>query len=101
MQFPRTILARCTPLLFTVLLLLIVMPATGQDKTLPTLQTVAPGLGIFKDTVNVGVLQKNGKTLLIDCGDGQILSAAKALKLGPVEWVLATHHHRDQVSGAG
>lgn len=102
MEFPRAILVRSTLLVLTPLLFIFLfLPATGQEKPVPTLESVAPGLSVFRDTVNVGVLQKNGKTLLIDCGDGQILRSTKALKLGPIEWVLATHHHRDQVSGAG
>ncbi len=64
-------------------------------------ETLTSDLGIFRDVVNVGVLQRNGKTLLIDCGEGRILGRVRALKLGPIEWVLATHHHRDQVSGLG
>ena len=54
--------------------------------------SVAPGLRIHRDVVNVGVLERNGKRLLIDCGEGDVG--------GPVDWLLCTHHHRDQWSGA-
>ncbi len=50
------------------------------------------GLRVFPDVINVGVLERNGKRLLIDCGEGNIG--------GPVDWILCTHHHRDQWSGA-
>jgi glyoxylase-like metal-dependent hydrolase (beta-lactamase superfamily II) len=50
------------------------------------------GLRVFTDVVNVGVWERNGKLLLVDCGDGGIA--------GPADWVLVTHHHRDQWSGA-
>lgn len=54
--------------------------------------SLAPGLRIHRDVVNVGVLERNGKRLLIDCGEGEVD--------GPVDWLLCTHHHRDQWSGA-
>jgi glyoxylase-like metal-dependent hydrolase (beta-lactamase superfamily II) len=50
------------------------------------------GVRVFPDVVNVGVLERNGKKLLIDCGEGGVG--------GPVDWILITHHHRDQWSGA-
>lgn len=50
------------------------------------------GLRVFLDAVNVGVIERNGKRLLIDSGEGAIG--------GPVDWILFTHHHRDQWSGA-
>ncbi len=50
------------------------------------------GMRVFADVVNVGVLERNGKRLLIDCGEGEIG--------GPADWVLVTHHHRDQWTGA-
>jgi len=50
------------------------------------------GLRIFPDVVNVGVIERAGKRLLIDCGEGRFPDA--------VDWILVTHHHRDQWSGA-
>jgi glyoxylase-like metal-dependent hydrolase (beta-lactamase superfamily II) len=58
-------------------------------------------LGIHRDgVVNVGVIQHNGKTLLIDCGRGSILEAAKKSQIGSVDWVLFTDHHRDKSAGS-
>jgi glyoxylase-like metal-dependent hydrolase (beta-lactamase superfamily II) len=58
-------------------------------------------LGICRDgVVNVGVIRRNGKVLLIDCGQGSILETAKKLQLGAIDWVLFTDHHRDKCSGA-
>jgi len=54
--------------------------------------SLAPGLRVHRDVVNVGVLERNGKRLLIDCGEGGVG--------GPVDWLLCTHHHRDQWTGA-
>jgi len=56
--------------------------------------------GIYHDVVNIGVIQANGKTLLIGSGDSSILEASKNLGIKPVEWVLYTDHHRDQCASA-
>jgi glyoxylase-like metal-dependent hydrolase (beta-lactamase superfamily II) len=54
------------------------------------------GLHAFPDVVNVGVLERHGHRLLIDCGEGSVAGQSGA----PIDWVLFTHHHRDQWSGA-
>ena len=64
------------------------------------LEPITEHVSIYKDAVNVGVIRKNGKTLLIDSGDASILRDAKELRLGSVDRVLYTHYHRDQCSGA-
>jgi glyoxylase-like metal-dependent hydrolase (beta-lactamase superfamily II) len=68
------------------------MPAWSRREFLATL-ALAPlpaGLRILPEVINVGLLERNGKRLLIDCGEAP----------GPADWVLVTHHHRDQWSGA-
>jgi len=58
-------------------------------------EQVLPGLRVVRGSVNTVVFERNGKTLLVDSGE---LSAAPG---GAVpEWVLFTHHHRDQASAA-
>jgi glyoxylase-like metal-dependent hydrolase (beta-lactamase superfamily II) len=62
---------------------------------------ITPHLGIYREgVVNVGVIERNGKALLIDCGQGSILETAKKSQLGAIDWVLFTDHHRDKCSGA-
>ncbi|MBC8235440.1 MBL fold metallo-hydrolase [bacterium] len=66
-----------------------------------------PGLGIYRDVINVGVLQRGGRVLLIGCGEGQVFEhshlekGARGLFVHPenVDWILLTHHHRDEASG--
>lgn len=55
---------------------------------------------IYHDIVNVALIQKNGRALLIDSGEGSILKAVKRAGMSSIDWVLYTHHHRDQCSGA-
>jgi glyoxylase-like metal-dependent hydrolase (beta-lactamase superfamily II) len=64
-------------------------------------ERITPHFGIYHDgVVNVGVIQRNGKALLVDCGRGSILEAAKGIGLGSIDWALFTDHHRDTCSGA-
>jgi glyoxylase-like metal-dependent hydrolase (beta-lactamase superfamily II) len=51
---------------------------------------------MIKDSVNTAVFERNGRTLLIDPGE-----LTEAPGGGPVDWVLVTHHHRDQASNVG
>ncbi len=65
-----------------------------------TFKALTSRVGFYRDVVNVGVLRSSGKCLLIDSGEASILDAAHKLGLGTIDWVLYTHYHRDQCSGA-
>ena len=58
-----------------------------------TTELVVPGLRLLKGSVNSALFERNGKKLLIDSGEIE-----KAPGGGVVDWVLFTHHHRDQCS---
>lgn len=60
---------------------------------------IADNIWIFQDCINVGVIVKEGNALIIDCGDGAVLNSLGELGISSIEWVLFTHHHRDQASG--
>jgi glyoxylase-like metal-dependent hydrolase (beta-lactamase superfamily II) len=96
-----------------VLAAVVAEPFQPQTQNLPFADLAQPGeeeprfrhitrhLGIYRDgVVNVGVVRRNGKVLLVDCGEGSIVEAAKSLQLGAIDWVLCTDHHRDKCSGA-
>jgi glyoxylase-like metal-dependent hydrolase (beta-lactamase superfamily II) len=55
----------------------------------------------FEDTCNVYVLTSGERAILIDLGSGAVLDELAALGVRQVDWVLFTHHHRDQCSGHG
>ncbi len=59
-----------------------------------------PNLYQWTDTCNVWVLKEGDAALLIDLGDGSVLDALPKLGVKHVEWVLFTHHHREQCQGA-
>ena len=67
---------------------------------MPSFREVAPGVFQWTDTCNVYVLRDGDTALLIDLGDGSVLDHLGELGVKRVEWVLFTHHHREQCQGA-
>ncbi len=59
-----------------------------------------PNLFVWQDTCNVYVLREGEDALLIDLGDGSVLDHLQEIGVKRVEWVLFTHHHREQCQGA-
>lgn len=62
-------------------------------------QQLLPDLFLWSDTCNVYVLRDGDAALLIDLGDGSVLDHLKEIGVSRVEWVLFTHHHREQCQG--
>ena len=60
-----------------------------------------PNLFVWTDTCNVYVLRDGDKALLIDLGDGSVLDHLAEIGVKQVEWILFTHHHREQCQGIG
>jgi glyoxylase-like metal-dependent hydrolase (beta-lactamase superfamily II) len=61
---------------------------------------VRPGIFRWTDTCNVYVVRDGTSALLIDLGDGSVLDALPAIGVQELDWVLFTHHHREQCQGA-
>jgi glyoxylase-like metal-dependent hydrolase (beta-lactamase superfamily II) len=53
----------------------------------------------YRDTCNVYVLKSGARALLIDLGGGSVLDHVHELGVSCVDWVVHTHHHRDQCQG--
>jgi glyoxylase-like metal-dependent hydrolase (beta-lactamase superfamily II) len=53
----------------------------------------------FEDTCNVYAILDGDEAVLVDFGDGSVLSRLEALGVRRVSDVLMTHHHRDQGQG--
>ena len=60
---------------------------------------ISDHLYTFEDTCNVYVLTDGDAALLIDAGSGAVVDHLGELGVSRVEWVLHTHHHRDQCWG--
>jgi glyoxylase-like metal-dependent hydrolase (beta-lactamase superfamily II) len=60
---------------------------------------IAEGLYRWTDTCNVYALVHEGRALLIDCGAGDAVDHLDEIGAERVDWVLYTHHHREQCQG--
>jgi glyoxylase-like metal-dependent hydrolase (beta-lactamase superfamily II) len=56
-------------------------------------------LYVWTDSCNVYVVRDEENALLIDLGDGSVLEHLSEIGVKRVEWVLFTHHHREQSQG--
>jgi len=65
-----------------------------------TLTPILPHLFLFEDTCNVYIVKNGNRAVLIDCGSGAVTDLLPDIEVHTVDWVLFTHHHRDQCSGA-
>ena len=60
---------------------------------------LSPSLYWYRDTCNVYLLVRGDRGLLIDFGSGGVLEHLAEAGVNEIEWVLHTHHHRDQCQG--
>lgn len=67
---------------------------------MPQFTEVSPHVFLWPSTCNCYVLRDGDAALLIDLGDGTVLDHLKDIGVKSVEWVLFTHHHREQCQGA-
>ena len=81
------------------LVAMLAWPASGA-KFVPVHARIAPDVFVWTDTCNVYVLRDGDAALLIDLGDGSVLEHLGEIGVKRAEWVLFTHHHREQCQGA-
>lgn len=60
---------------------------------------ISPNLYVIEDTCSVYVIRDGDHCVLIDFGSGQVLQHLASLGITQVDWILHTHHHRDQAQG--
>lgn len=60
---------------------------------------ILPNLFWYRDTCNVYLLKDGDHGLLIDFGSGGVLDDLDLDGAVAIDWVLHTHHHRDQCQG--
>jgi glyoxylase-like metal-dependent hydrolase (beta-lactamase superfamily II) len=63
-------------------------------------EQLSESLFVYKDCCNVYIAIRSKSALLIDSGSGSVWSHLDDLGVDTVEWVLHTHHHRDQCLGS-
>lgn len=63
------------------------------------LKKLSESLYWLEDTCNVYLVRDGSHAILIDFGSGKILDYLPQLGISQVDWILHTHHHRDQCQG--
>jgi len=56
---------------------------------------------LWRDVCNVYVLRDGTDAIMIDMGDGSVFDHLGEIGVQHLEWVLVTHHHREQCQGHG
>jgi glyoxylase-like metal-dependent hydrolase (beta-lactamase superfamily II) len=62
-------------------------------------QKITENLWLFEDTCNVFIIRDGTRAVLIDFGSGKIFDHLAELGIEKVDWILHTHHHREQCQG--
>ena len=65
----------------------------------PRLTRLSEHLYSFADICNAYVIVDSNRALLIDAGSGAVAEVIAETGAAAAEWVLHTHHHRDQCAG--
>ncbi len=63
------------------------------------LERISDNIYLFRDICNVYLIKDGDRGLLIDSGSASILPFLGEVGVDQLEWVLHTHHHRDQCQG--
>ena len=72
-------------------------PGPFRPNTKP--EKLSDHLFLLEDTCNVYLIRSGNRGLLIDFGSGHILNHLRDLQVTAIDWILHTHHHRDQAQG--
>lgn len=83
-----------------IIFVFIVSCGVAPAQIRPVAPDIEPNLFVWTDTCNVYVLKDGDAALLIDLGDGGVMDHLAEIGVQRVEWVLFTHHHREQCQGA-
>ena len=62
-------------------------------------RAISDNLFVLEDICNVYLIRDGHRGVLIDLGSGRILDHLPALGVSQIDWILHTHHHRDQAQG--
>lgn len=63
------------------------------------MKKLSDNLFLLEDTCNVYLVRNGSRAVLVDFGSGKILDFLPGLGVSQVDWILHTHHHRDQCQG--
>jgi glyoxylase-like metal-dependent hydrolase (beta-lactamase superfamily II) len=73
-------------------------PANSADLSQP-FPDLLPDVFVATDTCNTYVLRDGDSALLIDFGAGGVMDQLAEIGVKQADWILFTHHHREQCQG--
>jgi glyoxylase-like metal-dependent hydrolase (beta-lactamase superfamily II) len=63
------------------------------------LRELFPDVFLYEDSCNVYVIRRGDRAIAIDFGTGRVLDELGSIGVSKLDWILHTHHHRDQCVG--
>jgi glyoxylase-like metal-dependent hydrolase (beta-lactamase superfamily II) len=72
---------------------------TNSFRPSGALRKITDNLFVFEDTCNVYVVRDGSRCILVDFGSGGILEHLRDAGIDRIDYILHTHHHRDQCQG--
>ena len=70
-----------------------------EDHSVGKFEQLDTHIYLWRDITNVYIIKDKETAILIDLGNGTVLDHLKDIGVEKVEWVLFTHHHREQSQG--
>ena len=99
LKYPSPIKDSWITVCFLLVAFLLVNLATAEFRQ-PAPKSF-PELYAWTDTCNSYIIRDGDSALLFDLGDGGGLAHLDKIGVRQVEWILFTHHHREQCQGIG
>jgi glyoxylase-like metal-dependent hydrolase (beta-lactamase superfamily II) len=72
---------------------------TSEFRPASKPRRLSENLFLLEDTCNVYLIRNGQRGILIDFGSGAILNYLPEFGISKIDWILHTHHHRDQAQG--
>ena len=63
------------------------------------LRELLPDLFLFEDSCHVYLIRRGERAIAIDFGTGRVLDELADIGVTGLDWIVHTHHHRDQCEG--
>ena len=82
-----------------VMAIALVSPSLAADAWEPIVKDSTTKIYRWTSTCNSYVIKRNDRAIVIDLGDGSVLDQLAEIGIEHVDWVLFTHHHREQSQG--
>jgi glyoxylase-like metal-dependent hydrolase (beta-lactamase superfamily II) len=63
------------------------------------MQEILPDVFRYEDSCHVYIIRRGDRAIAIDFGTGKVLDELGAIGVSGLDWIIHTHHHRDQCVG--